>query len=74
MTVAGRPQGLAGVFMSCEPSDVVEARDDLALGGQQFDVLPILDVRLGGSVLQANRSRSALRLLAYGSKAALNRW
>jgi len=37
--------------MSCEPSDVVEARDDLAIGGQQFDVLPILDVRLGGSAM-----------------------
>ncbi len=57
--------------MSCEPSDVVETRDDLAIGGQQFDVLTILDVRLGGSVLQASRSRSRCGCWPYGSKAAL---
>lgn len=44
--------------MSCEPSDVVEARDNLAIGGLQFDVLPILDVRLGGS---ASRHRLRMR-------------
>ncbi len=47
--------------MSCEPSDVVEARDDLAIGGQQGDDLPIPDVRLGGSATSPSATDARYR-------------
>jgi len=68
----GQLDGLAGVSTAGaqrrgegEPAqDLVEPGEDLAVSSQQFGVLVLLDVRLGGACSSVSRSRSAFRLPA----------